>query len=222
MDFMVDKPLLDRRYAAIGDKSPLFYDEPLHLVKGEGVWVYDSGGKKYLDAYNNVPHVGHCNPRVVQAVTDQLATFNSHTRYLHENLVSYVERLASKFSAVSLMRNSLNAGSLAVPTGDEGLEVKLALAQLVQEALLESFSLERRINFQFSSSRATYASSPAVSQPLLQFPSVPSMGFAGSVQSACVRARHSPSVPSTGLSVPVQSLSSRARHFSFSNTGPSP
>ena len=98
MDFMVDKPLLDRRYAAIGEKSPLFYDEPLHLVKGEGVWVFDSGGKKYLDAYNNVPHVGHCNPRVVQAVTDQLATFNSHTRYLHENLVSYVERLASKFS----------------------------------------------------------------------------------------------------------------------------
>ena len=94
---MVDKPLLDRRHAAIGENSPLFYDQPLHLVKGEGVWVYDSDGNKYLDAYNNVPHVGHCNPRVVQAVTDQLATFNSHTRYLHENLVSYVERLTSKF-----------------------------------------------------------------------------------------------------------------------------
>ena len=122
MDFMVDKPLLDRRYAAIGEKSPLFYDEPLHLVKGEGVWVYDSGGKKYLDAYNNVPHVGHCNPRVVQAVTDQLATFNSHTRYLHENLVSYVERLASKFSDPLDMM-------ILTCTGSEANEAALRLAR---------------------------------------------------------------------------------------------
>ena len=122
MDFMVDKPLLDRRYAAIGEKSPLFYDEPLHLVKGEGVWVYDSGGKKYLDAYNNVPHVGHCNPRVVQAVTDQLATFNSHTRYLHENLVSYVERLTSKFSDPLDMM-------ILTCTGSEANEAALRLAR---------------------------------------------------------------------------------------------
>ena len=119
---MVDKPLLDRRYAAIGEKSPLFYDEPLHLVKGEGVWVYDSGGKKYLDAYNNVPHVGHCNPRVVQAVTDQLATFNSHTRYLHENLVSYVERLTSKFpDPLDMM--------ILTCTGSEANEAALRLAR---------------------------------------------------------------------------------------------
>ena len=122
MDFMVDKPLLDRRYAAIGEKSPLFYDEPLHLVKGEGVWVYDSGGKKYLDAYNNVPHVGHCNQRVVQAVTDQLATFNSHTRYLHENLVSYVERLTSKFSDPLDMM-------ILTCTGSEANEAALRLAR---------------------------------------------------------------------------------------------
>ena len=94
----------------------------MHLVKGEGVWVYDSGGKKYLDAYNNVPHVGHCNPRVVQAVTDQLATFNSHTRYLHENLVSYVERLASKFSDPLDMM-------ILTCTGSEANEAALRLAR---------------------------------------------------------------------------------------------
>ena len=57
--------------------------------------MYDADGKRYLDAYNNVPHVGHCHPRVVAALSRQAGTLNTHTRYLDENLVAYAERLVS-------------------------------------------------------------------------------------------------------------------------------
>lgn len=60
--------LLRRRQQVLGRNSPLFYDKPLHLVRGEGAWVYDADGRPYLDVYNNVPCVGHCNPHVVEAV----------------------------------------------------------------------------------------------------------------------------------------------------------
>jgi len=77
----------------MGPAYRLFYDQPLHLVRGEGVYLYDSGGRKYLDCYNNVASVGHCHPRVVKALCEQAASLNTHTRYLHENVVRYAERL---------------------------------------------------------------------------------------------------------------------------------
>ena len=89
--------LLERRYHVLGRNAPLFYDRPLHLVRGEGVWVYDADGRRYLDAYNNVPHVGHCHPHVVAALSRQAAILNTHTRYLHEAVVAYAERLLSRF-----------------------------------------------------------------------------------------------------------------------------
>lgn len=89
--------LLQRRFRVLGRHSPLFYDNPLHLVRGAGVWVYDSSGRRYLDAYNNVPHVGHGHPRVVDALTRQAAILNTHTRYLDETIVRYAERLTSLF-----------------------------------------------------------------------------------------------------------------------------
>jgi 4-aminobutyrate aminotransferase-like enzyme len=85
------KDLLERRFRVIGRHSPLFYQEPLHLVRGEGVWVYDADGHRYLDVYNNVPCVGHCHPHVVKAISEQAATLNTHTRYLHQNIVEYAE-----------------------------------------------------------------------------------------------------------------------------------
>src|SRR5687768_8820225 len=90
--------LLRRRHRVLGRHSPLFYDEPLHLVRGEGVWVYDAEGRAYLDVYNNVPCVGHCHPRVVEAIARQTATLNLHTRYLDEHLVAYAERLTASFA----------------------------------------------------------------------------------------------------------------------------
>ncbi|HUY98442.1 MAG TPA: aminotransferase class III-fold pyridoxal phosphate-dependent enzyme [Verrucomicrobiae bacterium] len=73
--------------------SPLSYDRPLHLVGGSGVWLSDAEGRTYLDAYNNVPVVGHCHPRVVAAVTAQVARLNTNVRYLHESALALAERL---------------------------------------------------------------------------------------------------------------------------------
>ncbi len=64
--------LIARRDRLMGSAYRLFYENPIHLVKGEGVWLYDADGKKYLDLYNNVPHVGHCHPHVVEALTRQI------------------------------------------------------------------------------------------------------------------------------------------------------
>lgn len=78
---MTTPSLLERRFRVLGRHSPLFYERPLQLVRGEGVWLFDADGKRYLDAYNNVPHVGHCHPDVVAALARQAATLNTHTRY---------------------------------------------------------------------------------------------------------------------------------------------
>ncbi|MFC4623995.1 aspartate aminotransferase family protein [Daeguia caeni] len=88
-----DRALIERRLRALGPAYRLFYEEPIHVVRGEGCWLYDNKGRKYLDAYNNVASVGHCNPKVVAAITRQLGILNTHTRYLHEDIVNYAERL---------------------------------------------------------------------------------------------------------------------------------
>ncbi|OZI70915.1 aspartate aminotransferase family protein [Bordetella genomosp. 12] len=93
-----DSDLLARR-SVLGPAYRLFYDTPLHLVRGEDVWLFDAAGRRYLDAYNNVPVVGHANPAVVQALARQAGILNTHTRYLHDNVVTYAERLAAMFPA---------------------------------------------------------------------------------------------------------------------------
>jgi len=89
--------LLERRSATLGPHAMLFYTSPLHFVSGAGVWLRDVDGEDYLDAYNNVPHVGHCHPRVVDAVHTQLGRLNIHTRYLNERIVDYAESLLATF-----------------------------------------------------------------------------------------------------------------------------
>ena len=95
---MSTRDLEERRRRALAPAYKLSYDQPLHLVRGEGVWVWDSNGRRYLDCYNNVPSVGHCHPRVVEAIATQAGQLNTHTRYLHENVVELAERLGSKLS----------------------------------------------------------------------------------------------------------------------------
>lgn len=85
--------LIERRARLLGPSYRLFYDEPLHLVRGAGVWLHDAAGRRYLDAYNNVACVGHAHPQVVEAIARQAATLNTHTRYLHEGVLDYAERL---------------------------------------------------------------------------------------------------------------------------------
>ncbi|QAY64631.1 aminotransferase class III-fold pyridoxal phosphate-dependent enzyme [Xylanimonas allomyrinae] len=91
--------LRERRERTLGPYAPLFYDRPLELVGGDGVWLTDVAGGRYLDAYNNVPHVGHAHPRVVEAIARQAATLNLHTRYLNDRVVDYAERLLATFDA---------------------------------------------------------------------------------------------------------------------------
>jgi 4-aminobutyrate aminotransferase-like enzyme len=116
--------ILSRRNKVLGKNFPTFYDKPIHLVRGEGVWLYDSEGKKYLDCYNNVPHVGHCHPKVVEAISNQASTLNTHTRYLHEGILEYAEKLCSKFS------NNLDQ-MIMVCTGSEANDIALRMAQAV-------------------------------------------------------------------------------------------
>jgi 4-aminobutyrate aminotransferase-like enzyme len=92
-----DAALIERRNRLLGPAYRLFYEKPVHFVRGEGVWLYDSAGNAYLDAYNNVVSVGHCNPHVVDAIARQAAILNTHTRYLSEGVIAYAERLLSLF-----------------------------------------------------------------------------------------------------------------------------
>lgn len=91
----LDDPLIAARDRVLGPAYRLFYDKPVHLVRGFGTKLYDAEGNDYLDAYNNVASVGHCHPHVIDSVTRQLSTLNTHTRYLHEGIVDYSQRLLS-------------------------------------------------------------------------------------------------------------------------------
>ena len=89
-----DPTLLDRRNSVLGgDLSPLFYRSPLQVVRAQGPWVYTADGRRYLDAYNNVPVVGHAHPAVVQAISRQAAVLNINSRYLHPAAIELAERL---------------------------------------------------------------------------------------------------------------------------------
>ena len=85
--------VLARRARLLSPTYRLFYDQPLQIVRAEGVWMYDEQGRRYLDAYNNVPVVGHCHPHVVEALTRQARTLNTHTRYLSELPLQLAEEL---------------------------------------------------------------------------------------------------------------------------------
>jgi 4-aminobutyrate aminotransferase-like enzyme len=84
-----------QRASLFGAASVLFYDKPLNFVRGQGCWLYDDDGTAYLDAYNNVPSVGHCHPQVVEAAARQLSELNIHNRYLHPGIIEYAEQLTA-------------------------------------------------------------------------------------------------------------------------------
>lgn len=91
-----DATLAERRSTALGGTlSPLFYREPLQVVHAAGPWVHTADGRRYLDAYNNVPVIGHAHPAVVQAISRQAAVLNLNSRYLHPNAIELAERLTA-------------------------------------------------------------------------------------------------------------------------------
>ncbi|MCA0400328.1 MAG: aminotransferase class III-fold pyridoxal phosphate-dependent enzyme [Proteobacteria bacterium] len=92
--------LLAARKGLLGPNLSISYSaDPLKIVRGEDVWLIDADGRAYLDCYNNVAHVGHCHPRVVRAIQQQVGRLNTNTRYLHDNIVTYAERLKALMPA---------------------------------------------------------------------------------------------------------------------------
>lgn len=88
---------VQRRLRSFGKASVLFYQEPIRMVRAEGVYMVDVDGRRYLDLYNNVPSVGHSHPRVVEAISRQASLLSTHTRYLNDVVDGYAERLLATF-----------------------------------------------------------------------------------------------------------------------------
>ncbi len=110
------------RQQHLGPSLSISYKKPLKIVRGFRQYLYDEDGRAYLDAVNNVPHVGHCHPKVVQAGQRQMGILNTNTRYLHDNLVRYAERLCD------LLPEPLRI-CFFVCTGSEANELALRLAK---------------------------------------------------------------------------------------------
>ncbi|MHC4697949.1 MAG: aminotransferase class III-fold pyridoxal phosphate-dependent enzyme [Planctomycetota bacterium] len=113
---------LELRQRHLGLSLSLNYREPLEIVRGRMQYLFDKSGRAYLDCVNNVCHVGHCHPKVVEAAQRQIETLNTNTRYLHDNIVLYAERLAA------LLPNPLSV-CFFVNSGSEANELALRLAR---------------------------------------------------------------------------------------------
>jgi len=121
---MASGSLQQRRDRALGSGAELFYDTPLEIVRGEGAYLYDRDGRRYVDMYNNVPCVGHANAAVVRAMAEQQALVNTHSRYLHEGIVSFAERL------IDLNHDGIESVVFSC-SGTEAVEVAIQIARLV-------------------------------------------------------------------------------------------
>jgi len=116
------RQLIQRRASLLGPAYRLFYRNPVRVVRAQGVYLYDPDGQAYLDAYNNVPSVGHCHPRVVEAIAGQAATLNTHTRYATDLILDYAERLLATYPA--------EIGNVMFTcTGSEAVDLALRIAR---------------------------------------------------------------------------------------------
>ena len=114
--------IVERRASLLGPAYKLFYRNPVRVVRAEGVHLFDPDGQVYLDAYNNVPSVGHCHPRVTEAIARQAATLNTHTRYASEQILDYAERLLATYPA--------ELGNVMFTcTGSEAVDLALRIAR---------------------------------------------------------------------------------------------
>ena len=120
-----------RRPVVMSQALSLAYAEPLHIVRGEGAYLYDAHGREYLDLVNNVAHVGHCHPRVVEAGARQMAVLNTNTRYLHGSVIDYARRLAATLPDPLHVCFFVNSGSEA-----NDLALRLAAAHTGREDVI--------------------------------------------------------------------------------------
>jgi 4-aminobutyrate aminotransferase-like enzyme/aminoglycoside phosphotransferase (APT) family kinase protein len=120
---MDSKTVLSDRKAYVGKSLSIAYQKPLRIIGGAFQYLYDDIGRSFLDAVNNVPHVGHCHPRVVRAAQQQMAILNTNTRYLHDNLTEYAKGLTAK------LPNPLSV-CFFVNSGSEANEIALRMAKI--------------------------------------------------------------------------------------------
>ncbi len=114
--------LLEERDVYVGKALSLAHGKPLHIVKGDMQYLYSATGEKYLDLVNNVCHVGHSNPKVVEAGQKQMAVLNTNTRYIYEGFTNYIRRLAET------LPDPLKVGYL-VNSGSEANELAVRIAR---------------------------------------------------------------------------------------------
>lgn len=115
---------ISRRDRLLGPAYRLMYERPLHIVKGEGAWLIDSEGRRFLDIYNNVTSLGHCHPRVVEAICRQVATLATNTRYLHDTILELAERLLATVPETELAHLMLTC------TGSEANDLAYRMAKV--------------------------------------------------------------------------------------------
>lgn len=116
------KSIIEARKRLLGRNLSIAYKNPINIVRGSMQYLYDDAGRQYLDAYNNVAHVGHCHPRVVEAGVRQMQALNTNTRYLHDTILNYAERLTAT------LPDPLNV-CYFVNSGSEANELALRLAR---------------------------------------------------------------------------------------------
>ncbi len=119
------RALVERRQRLLGPAYRLFYEDPVEVVRAEGVHLYDAEGQSYLDAYNNVVSIGHAHPRVVEAVSRQLGTLCTHTRYLQEGILDLAETILPTFGGRIGERGHL----MLTCTGSEANDLAVRIAK---------------------------------------------------------------------------------------------
>ena len=120
----VTAAMIERRDALLGPAYRLMYEHPLHIVGGEGVWLIDPEGRRYLDVYNNVASLGHCHPAVTEAICRQVRTLATNTRYLHDTILELAERLIATVPETELAHLMLTC------TGSEANDLAYRIAQV--------------------------------------------------------------------------------------------
>lgn len=120
----VTEAMIGRRNALLGPAYRLMYEHPLHIVRGEGVWLIDPQGRRYLDVYNNVTSLGHCHPAVTEAICTQVRTLATNTRYLHDTILELAERLLASVPETQLAHLMLTC------TGSEANDLAYRIAKV--------------------------------------------------------------------------------------------
>jgi 4-aminobutyrate aminotransferase-like enzyme len=151
-----EQAMIDRRRRLLGPAYRLMYQHPVHIVRGEGVWLYDPDDMAYLDMYNNVASVGHCHPHVVKAMAVQASLLSTNTRYLHDTILQYAERLLATFpthlghlmfTCTGSEANDLAVRAACAHTGGSGLIVTDCAYHGITKTVSEfSPSLGRNVN----------------------------------------------------------------------------